>query len=67
MTTHPVFVPVALPLDEARALFGAARSVFASLTALGEVAEHGGELARGMYRLAQAIDERMDQIPEDAP
>ena len=27
MTDRPIFVPVALPLDEARALFSAARSV----------------------------------------
>lgn len=54
----PVFVPVALPLDEARALFNAAGSTFHALTQLGQAAEHGGELARGMLRLAEAIDER---------
>lgn len=53
-----VFVPVALPLDEARALFNAARATFQQLTVLGQAVEHGGELARGMMRLATAIDER---------
>jgi hypothetical protein len=57
----PVFVPVALPLDEARALFNAARATFATLTQLGQAGEHGGELARGMMRLATAIDEKLEQ------
>ncbi len=61
----PIFVPVALPLDEAQALFNAARSVFASLTVLGQAAEHGGELARGMMRLATAIDERVGTDTSD--
>jgi hypothetical protein len=52
-------VPVALPLDEARALVNAARATFNSLVALGQAVEHGGELARGMVKLAEAIDERV--------
>ncbi len=52
----PIFVPVALKLDEAQALFNAARSVFGALTMMHEAAANGGELARGMVTLAKAID-----------
>lgn len=52
----PIYVPVALPLAEARALFGAARATFAQLTVFEQAADHGGDLARGMYTLAEAID-----------
>lgn len=61
----PIFVPVALPLDEAQALFNAARSVFGSLNILGKAGTDGGELARGMMRLAEAIDDRTGQVADE--
>jgi hypothetical protein len=53
----PVFVPIALPLDEAMAAFNACRAVFAQLTVAGKAGE-APALARAMYGLGKAIDER---------
>lgn len=64
-TPTPIFVPVALPLDEAQALFNAARATFQALTQLGKAGSDGGELARGMMRLAEAIDERTGQVVDE--
>lgn len=54
--TKPIFVPVALKLDEAQALHNAALATFNALSFRGLAALHGGELARGMVTLARAID-----------
>lgn len=55
-----VWVPIALPEDEARAAFNACRAVFAQLTALGEAAQ-APELARAMYKIAQACDRAREE------
>lgn len=52
----PVFVPIALPEDEALAAFNACRAVFQQLTALGKAASDGAELARAMYKMGEALD-----------
>ncbi len=52
----PIFVAVALRLDEAEALFNAARATLGALSQISRVAEHGRELSGGMLTLAEAID-----------
>lgn len=55
-TTKPIFVPIALKDDEARAVFNACRAVFAQLTEMRQAVTHGGELARAMVTIGAAID-----------
>jgi hypothetical protein len=56
----PVFVPIALAEDEARAAFNACRATFAQLTAMGEAAALP-ELARAMYHIGAAIDKAREE------
>lgn len=55
--TPPVFVPVALKLDEAHALLSAAGATFDALSLRGLAALHGAELARAMITLAAAMSD----------
>jgi hypothetical protein len=55
----PLYVPIALPYDEARAALNACRATFMQLTAMGEAAK-APELARAMYAIAQACDKAWD-------
>jgi hypothetical protein len=59
-TKPRVWVPIALPEDEARAAVNAMRTVFASLTALGKASE-APELARAMYATARALDRALEE------
>jgi len=54
-TPVPVFVPFALPLDEALAVLGAARTIFMSGAAAGDLAGVA-PLARAMVTVARATD-----------
>lgn len=53
----PIYVPIALPLDVALAVFGATRFIFDDATRLGLAAQpEAAALAQGMVLLAEAID-----------
>jgi hypothetical protein len=55
-----LWVPIALPEDEAIAALNAMRSVFDCLTVLGRASEKP-ELARAMYATALAIDKAREE------
>lgn len=57
---RPVWVPVALPYEEARAALNACRATFMQLTAMGEAAQ-APELARAMVKIAQACDKAYEE------
>lgn len=60
MSDKPVWVPIALPEDEARATLNALRAVFTQLTTLGKASE-APELARAMMRVAEACDKAREE------
>jgi hypothetical protein len=64
MADKPIWVPIALPEDEARATFNALRSIFASLTAMGEI-EASAPVARAMYAVGKACDEAREKAIQE--
>jgi hypothetical protein len=62
--TGQVYVPIALPLNEAQAAFNACRATFQQLTEMGIAADHPA-LARAMYKIAKAMDKATGQEYED--
>lgn len=55
----PVFVPIALEMDQALVTLGALRAIFESATLAGEARNpNTALLAQAMYRVAEAIDAR---------
>jgi hypothetical protein len=61
MSDKPIFVPIALPLNEARATLGAVRYAFHQATTLGLPVEMRGELARAMVTIAHACDKACEE------
>lgn len=60
MDDLPLWVPIALPEDEARATFNALRAVFAQLTMAGKAAE-APEISRAMLKVGEALDRAREE------
>lgn len=61
MAEKPVWVPIALPEDEAHATLGAVRYAFHQATTMGLPQETQGALARAMMKVAEACDKAREE------
>lgn len=62
----PIWVPVALPLEEARATLGAVRYAFHQATTLGLPQDTQAQLARAMMKIAEACDKACEEADRAA-
>jgi hypothetical protein len=61
VSAKPIWVPIALPEDEAVATLGAVRYAFHQATTMGLPQETQGALARAMLKIAEACDEAREK------